>query len=145
MRRQAHDGHAPCSGVHILAVDDEVDERTLLSEAFHSHAPDLTLTAVADAAGAERHLRHGDVDLLLLDVHMPGMDGFQMLEHLRRKGLMEGVPTIFLTVSEAPQDAARARRAKADGFCTKPVSAAGMRLTVQQIRDFLSEYDRARA
>jgi CheY-like chemotaxis protein len=67
-------------------------------------------------------------DLLLLDLHMPELDGFQVIERLRARERSSGghLPVIAITARLRDQDRARCLAAGMDGFLTKPISADGL-------------------
>ena len=54
--------------------------------------------------------RRGDYALILVDVEMPGMDGFTFVEQIRRDPTLHGIPAILVTSRNAPEDSAAARR-----------------------------------
>jgi PAS domain S-box-containing protein len=79
----------------ILIVDD--DERTTL--AVRTVLEELGQTLVTASSGEEalRHLLHDDFAVILLDLHMPGMDGYQTAEMIRARKKTRSIPIIFLT------------------------------------------------
>ena len=77
------------------------------------------------ASGGHDALRSADserVDLLIFDVEMPGMTGFELLQQIRRKPGYANVPVIFVTGSGDPDVHAQAASLGASGFFTKPFS-----------------------
>jgi DNA-binding response OmpR family regulator len=99
----------------VLVVDDEADirelVRVLLERAGH---------AVIEASDGEEALRRffdERPDLVLLDVSMPGLDGWGALERIRE---LSDVPVLMLTARAAELDKVRGLRAGADDFITKP-------------------------
>ena len=81
----------------ILVVDDEPDIRVLHCRMVQEHAPDYRVLSAADGVAALEILQSTPVDLVLLDLMMPQMDGFTLLKHLRENGLNRDVPVIVLT------------------------------------------------
>src|SRR5436305_13784043 len=84
----------------LLVVDDEPNIRELLSASLRYAGFE-----VATAADGNEALRVADgfkPDLLLLDVMMPGLDGFEVVRRLRREG--RPVPVLFLTARDAAED-----------------------------------------
>lgn len=73
------------------------------------------------------------VDLMLLDINMPGMDGFQVLEKLRSIDELKNVPVAMCTTSNYDQDMERARRLGAIGYMSKPADLEQLRMVLQQI------------
>jgi signal transduction histidine kinase len=86
---------APCSGVNILAVDDHPENLQALRAMLS--APDYHITEVSSGEEALRCLLRGEFALVLLDVHMPGMNGFEVATLMRRRERTRSVPIIFLT------------------------------------------------
>jgi CheY-like chemotaxis protein len=78
---------------------------------------------VNDGEKALKCLAKMKVDLVLMDVMMPAMDGLQALAAIRAKEAAEGghLPIIMATSHDEPGDAARFKRAGADGYLTKPL------------------------
>ncbi|HTM82531.1 response regulator [Asticcacaulis sp.] len=67
------------------------------------------------------------VDLLLLDINMPGMDGFELLEEIRKDEALRPIAVVMCTGSTYDQDQARAHALGAAGYMVKPASLAQLR------------------
>jgi CheY-like chemotaxis protein len=76
----------------------------------------------------------GAPDVVVLDVTMPGMDGFETLEHLRGLDGMAELPAIFLSARVLPEDIERGRSAGAT-YLTKPFSAVALLNAVERAAD----------
>ncbi|MFB9248609.1 two-component system response regulator [Sphaerisporangium melleum] len=103
----------------ILLVDDR-EENLIALEAILSS---LDVVAVRARSGEEalKHLLGIDFALILLDVRMPGMDGFETAAHIKRRERTRNIPIIFLTVVDsAPDYAFRGYAAGAVDYLTKP-------------------------
>jgi two-component system OmpR family response regulator len=102
----------------VLVVDDEPDIRDLVQVAlrFHGFAP----VAAATGARALHLARHDRPDLVLLDVMLPDMDGFEVCRRLRAGG--HDVPVIFLTARDTPSDTVTGLTLGGDDYVTKPFS-----------------------
>lgn len=104
----------------ILVVDDipanvKVLEARLLAEYFDV----LTASDGFEAlAICDRH----QVDLILLDIMMPGMDGFEVCERLKDNPKTSHIPVVIVTALDQPADRIRGLKAGADDFLTKPVN-----------------------
>jgi two-component system cell cycle response regulator len=104
----------------ILVVDDipanvKVLEARLLAEYFD------VLTA-ADGYEALAICERSQVDLVLLDVMMPGIDGFAVCERLKASQKTAHIPVVMVTALDQPADRVRGLKAGADDFLTKPVN-----------------------
>ncbi|MCD5315158.1 response regulator transcription factor [Kineosporia babensis] len=102
----------------ILVVDDDPGIRDLLGSALEFSG--FRVTAVADVAEALRQIPDGEFDALVLDVMLPGTDGFDLVQLLRSRG--EQVPVLLLTARDAVEDRVRGLRLGADDYVTKPFS-----------------------
>jgi CheY-like chemotaxis protein len=108
----------PEKGV-ILVVDDHPVNIGLLFEML-SKAGYRVLVAEGGVAAIER-ARKGKPDLILLDVMMPGMDGFQVCESLKSDPATSGIPIIFATALTDAESRAKALNLGADDFLSKPL------------------------
>lgn len=116
----------------VLLVDDDPDDRFLVEQSWKAAGRGRPLLTLPDGrqaldyllgkgAYADRTL-HPLPCLVLLDVKMPGLSGFEVLELLRHEEALLRLPVVILTASTSPQDAATARRLGADAFFIKPSS-----------------------
>jgi two-component system, sensor histidine kinase and response regulator len=121
----------------VLIVDDDPRNRSLL-RAYLSHLYDVR--EAADAASGLRALEEGPVDLVLLDVMMPGTSGYEVCKQIKARPSTELLPVIMLTALGEQEDRNTGLEAGADDFLTKPVErrelllrvAAFLRLREQQ-------------
>jgi CheY-like chemotaxis protein len=117
------------ASISVLVVEDDAADTTLIIEALKRH-PDVSAAHAWDAAdGALRLLAAGQMrpDLVLLDIHMPRIDGFEFLDRMRRIAGMTDVPVAFLTTSSRAQDAAMAKQSSATSYVIKPASYPELR------------------
>ncbi|GAA3915291.1 response regulator transcription factor [Microbacterium invictum] len=104
----------------ILVVDDEPHIVSLVTRGLHSEGFE---TVVAEDGHQALDLAlEGDVDLVVLDVGLPGMDGFEVLRHLRASG--SAVPVIMLTARSSTRDAIEGLDAGASDYVPKPFAVA---------------------
>lgn len=103
------------SSSHIMVVDDHEDIRTLLSRYLAKNG--LRVTAAADAAAARRKLASSAVDLVVLDIMMPGEDGLSLCRHLRET---TEIPVILLTAMDEETDRIVGLEVGADDYVSKP-------------------------
>jgi DNA-binding response OmpR family regulator len=101
----------------ILVVDDEADIVGLLTELLREAGYEVS--TAADGRTAIRTLYEVQPDLVLLDVAMPGLDGWQTLERIRD---MSDVPVLMLTARAREEDKIRGFQAGASDYVTKPFS-----------------------
>ncbi len=104
----------------ILVVEDDQDIRFLLSETVSDLGYDV-LEAAEGGAGFRRAIEEHP-DVILLDVMMPVMDGFQVLAKLKEHAETHSMPVIMVSARGQEQDIMRAMRGGAWGFVIKPWS-----------------------
>jgi PAS domain S-box-containing protein len=108
-------------GVHVLAVDDDDDALTLLREILESAGARVT-TAVSGQQALSA-MKTTTPDVLLTDIGMPGMDGFELIAHVRRSAAepFGSVPAAALTAYARSEDRTRALRAGFQMHLAKPI------------------------
>ncbi|WP_397597209.1 response regulator [Silanimonas sp.] len=127
--------------LQALVVDDSATVRTQLRDAL---AQIGMVTEVADsAAAALALLEQGRFDLALLDVVMPGADGYELCRTIKHNPYTRGIPVVMLTSRSSPFDRARGALAGCDSYLTKPVSAQAFFAAVdkQLRRHFRENYE----
>ena len=102
----------------IFLVEDEMNIRRLTG--MHLQLAGYNVKELEDAAAARDALREGKPSLVLLDVMMPGEDGFSLGEDL----IKSGIPVIFLTAKTAVPDRVRGLRMGAHDYILKPFEPA---------------------
>jgi len=111
-------------GVHILAVDDNATNRTILKKmlsGFGCRPHVVSGGGEALVALRQAHENADPFELVLLDMQMPGMDGVRTLREIMRDPQVGGVPVVILTSMGQRGDAARLKELGAAGYLLKPV------------------------
>ena len=113
----------------ILVVDDEPGVRDMLCDALSiaGYRP----LAANDGFAAHLLLRDVKVDLIITDINMPNMDGYELLERLRAAG--NNTPAILLTARGEKADVTRGLKLGADDYVTKPFGLEELTLRVAAI------------
>ena len=113
----------------ILIVEDEIKTGEYLRQGFREAGfnADLVRTGVDGLHMAQE----GDHDLIILDVMLPGMDGWQVLKSLRRNG--QEMPVLFLTAKDHVDDRIKGLELGADDYLIKPFSFAELLARVRTI------------
>jgi DNA-binding response OmpR family regulator len=106
--------------VRVLVVDDDPILREFAS--VHLATPCATIDTACDVPDARTHLRNNDYDLVLLDIEMPGFDGFGLLGEIRASERLKHLPVIMLTGHDDIASIDRAYQIGANSFATKPVN-----------------------
>src|SRR6266851_3874347 len=113
----------------VLVVDDELNIRELVQVALKFHGCSVTTAATGKAA-----LRQADADrpdLIVLDVMLPDMDGFEVCRRLRATG--NEVPVIFLTARDTSSDTVTGLAIGGDDYVTKPFSVEALVARVRAV------------
>ncbi|MCW2797762.1 response regulator transcription factor [Nocardioides sp.] len=100
----------------ILIVEDEARIASFVAKGLR--ADGHLATTVADGRDGLEHALSGDFDLVVLDIGLPGMDGFEVLNQLRSQG--SSVPVIVLTARDSVTDTVSALENGADDYMPKP-------------------------
>lgn len=118
------DAEAP----HLLVVDDDARLRTLLSRYLTDQG--FRVTTAGDAAEARRSIASIAFDLLVLDVMMPGENGFDLTRSLRTESR---IPILLLTAMAEPEDRIDGLERGADDFLAKPFEPRELVLRIRNI------------
>ncbi|GAC1534563.1 MAG: hypothetical protein NVS2B4_14940 [Ramlibacter sp.] len=122
------------SGLDVLVVDDEADARQLLAQILEQCHANVRLAD--DADDALRQAAQAPPDVLVSDIGMPGVDGFELMRRVRasQDRRLATVPAIALTAFTRAEDRRRALEAGYDRFLRKPVDAAELAAMVAGLR-----------
>jgi hypothetical protein len=125
----------PLRGIRVLVVDDNADVRELISAVLQAAEADVATADSADRALEAVRLRRPDV--LLCDLHMPGIDGFELIHRLRAWERLAGpaAPIPAAAVSAYASLGRRLRHARDEfqAFLTKPVDPETLVRTVREL------------
>jgi DNA-binding response OmpR family regulator len=134
------------AGSRILAVDD-LPQNLELVEA-HLGMLGHTVVTASNGVDALRMVKENAPHLILLDVMMPGLDGYEVCRRLKADESTAFIPVLILTALSAPDEIARAMEAGADDFLRKPFSGLELLIRVRsllrlkKLRDQLENYRR---
>ena len=101
----------------ILVVEDNPQNRKLAQHILRIHAYDTVIAATGEDA---LDIADGSIDLVLMDIQLPGIDGLTATRELRKRPETKSVPVIALTALAHPTDRAAALEAGCDAYLTKP-------------------------
>lgn len=122
----------------VLVVDDESDIRSLLGSFLKSN--DYDYECAEDGEAALNAVTKKPFDLIILDLYMPKMNGFQFLRRIRIEGVT--TPVVILTASPLEQDMLTSYRTGADYFLCKPFSAKRLKDVLTFFLEDISEKER---
>jgi DNA-binding NtrC family response regulator len=115
----------------VMVVDDDRAFRLSTAELLRQEGHDVVLAG--SGAEAVKELEGQRVDLMLLDLRMPGLDGVDLVEVLRKRGV--GVPILMITGFGSIETAVRSLHTGADDFLAKPVDPDVLAARVQELLD----------
>jgi len=129
----------------ILLVDDNEDDALMAKHAFAKLAIPHQLQVATDGREALEYLnctgkfagrKNVLPDLLLLDINMPGMDGFSLLKAMKADKALRKIPVVMLTSSASHEDVSRSYECGAASFLTKPDSFDGYHSLMGQFSSY---------
>jgi two-component system chemotaxis response regulator CheY len=104
----------------VLVVEDSSTMRQLVSYTLR-RIPDVVLVEAADGRDALAKLDDIHVDVVVTDLNMPELDGFGLIEEIRKRPAIRATPIIVLTTAGSLPDQARAKELEVYTFVTKPI------------------------
>lgn len=129
--------------VHILLVEDNEGDILLTTEALSEGKISNAISVVRDGWEAIQFLEKKDnyanmdiPDIILLDVNLPKMNGFEVVKHIKSSDALKHIPVIMLTTSASPNDVLLSYQHLANCFITKPVEVNDFLHVVSSIEDF---------
>jgi CheY-like chemotaxis protein len=130
--------------LNILLIDDSVMDRYLAEEAFESQNQPCILITAESGPAALALLDTPDTplpDVILLDINMPEMNGFEVLAALKQHPQSQMIPVVMLTTSVSEHDITRAYTLHASAYLFKSMNFQAF---LEQIEKFVGFWTRAR-
>jgi twitching motility two-component system response regulator PilH len=124
-------GSAPQGGTTILVVDDSPTEQYVLKGILEGAG--YSVVTASDGEGGVEQARSSKPDLILMDVVMPGMNGFQATRKLSRDPETSEIPIIMVTTKGQETDRTWGMRQGAKDYLVKPVLAAELLSKIQAV------------
>lgn len=119
------------SAPRVLIVEDDSDSQYIY-RIFLDHHGFQVLSAGTSQEGV-RLARESKPDVILMDVSIPGMDGWTTTRLLKREPDTSSIPVIVITAHAFPEDRERAREAGCDGFLSKPCELARIKEEILRV------------
>jgi len=129
------------NGIRVLVVEDYADNRDLLTEYLTFRG--FAVSAAADGDAAIRLAREEPPDVILMDLRMPGVDGWQATRQLKADPMTAHVPVIAVTAHALRPEVQSARDAGCDAVVAKPFDIAALGDALEEFKSRgVSVFDR---
>ena len=119
----------------VLIVEDDIDDQLLFTETIHDIDPSYECACVGNGAEAISYLENTVTlpSIILLDLNMPLMNGFDFLETIKKMENFRNLPVVIFSTSSAIQDMQRTKRLGATSFFTKSNHIKEMRINLIKV------------
>ncbi len=118
--KMLHNSEQVLQGRKILLVDDDLRNTYALSKVLREHGLEVILADNGELA-LEKLDQEEDIELVLMDIMMPVMDGYEAMRRIRLQETFKKLPIIALTAKAMPEDRSKSIAAGANDYCTKPI------------------------
>ncbi len=121
--------------LHIFLVDDDVDDRLLFQEALHEIAPQskLSLADGCDMLLQLTKVESNKPDMILLDLNMPGLNGFECLDEIKNKPHFGDIPVLIYSTTANPDQVKKTYNKGATLYIQKPSSYEGIKKLMNKV------------
>jgi len=116
----------------VVMIDDEKDFSTLVKKNLEQRG-DYEVFVASDANAGIRAAKKERPDIILLDIRMPNMDGFQTLEKLKNRRDTVHIPVIMLTAIGDDESKVKAAGLFNEDYLTKPIEIAELKSKIEQV------------
>lgn len=135
--------HTNQENLKVLLVEDNPGDVRLFRESLKKTKHSIELYVAEDGAEAldflyqqNEHANAPRPDLILLDLNLPKVNGFEVLNRIKDDNELKHIRVVVLTVSDAESDVARSKNCRANCYTTKPMDAGRFETIVQTFEDF---------
>jgi signal transduction histidine kinase len=126
----------------ILVVDDDVKNIRLIRLMLNRER--YRVSSACSGSEALEVIKKNEPDLILLDIMMPGLDGFETCKQLKADEITSHIPVIMVTALQEKEDRLRAMEAGGDDFITKPIDQTELLIRVKSLLRIKRYHDRLR-
>lgn len=130
--------------IEVLMVEDNPDDIELALEAFKESSKGFNVNVALDGKEAMAYLRReGEFfesprpDLILLDLNMPRMNGFEVLEELNKDADLKNIPVVVFSISQNQDDIAKVKSFNVKTYIVKPIGLDGLLEVVKQLEEII--------
>jgi two-component system aerobic respiration control protein ArcA len=121
----------------LLIIEDDDSMQSALIRMLEPEG--YVLRMARDASELTNLLDDSPVDLILMDIGLPWIDGFELAEMLKQHSTLKDIPLLFVSGQATDQDMEKAFDIGADGFLKKPFEVSKLRSTIKQLLEMHSE------
>ena len=148
MSKSQMNGNEPRSP-RVLLVDDDAGDQYLVRRALANDVKKADLLVIDDGDTALDYLLHKSgrehapprPDLVLLDLNLPGSDGFSILSAVRAEARLESMPVVVISTSSRDEDIAHSYRLGCNAYVVKPESASTFIQVIHAVSHYWLEVD----
>jgi len=117
--------------VKVLVAEDNAVNRELLREVLEAH--DYEVVEAADGQEVLMRIEKSTPDVVLLDINMPVLDGFEVIRRIRQSSELKQLPVLAVTAYAMKDDREKVMAAGFDGYVAKPVNSAVLLREIEQL------------
>ena len=121
----------------ILVVDDDIRNIFILSELLSSHGAEIVIAYNGQEAIAKLEENNNNIDVILMDIMMPVMDGYEATQIIKENEKTKHIPIIALTAKAMQEDKEKALNAGCNDYITKPIDS---NLLISILNAYLSNH-----
>ncbi|PID85436.1 MAG: response regulator [Chloroflexi bacterium] len=129
------------SDAYIIVVEDDPNARLVTIDLLRLGGSDQCFSRKSADAAIELAIKLPQIDLLLVDINMPGKSGFELLDEIRAKPQFSQTKVVAVTAGTFEEDVQKARDAGFDGFISKPLKTTVFPSQIQRILNGESIWD----
>ncbi|MGA1862368.1 response regulator [Deferribacter thermophilus] len=115
----------------ILIAEDSATEREIMKKALEAEG--YSIVAVSDGDSALEEVRKNEYDLVILDVIMPGKNGYQVCREIKKDDLLKEIPVVIVTSKGQESDKFWGKKQGADEYIVKPFNIDVLVSTVKKL------------
>ncbi|MCX7920057.1 MAG: response regulator [bacterium] len=119
--------------IKVLAIDDQYDNLAIIQMSLHLEGFEV-ITCDNGREGIEK-AELEQPDIILLDMMMPYMDGFEVYQQLKKKKTTKNIPVIMLTAVDQPQHMEKAKKMGMEDYITKPFDPLNLATRIRYFLD----------
>jgi DNA-binding response OmpR family regulator len=116
----------------LLLIEDSETNNILVQSIFEEH-PGYTIDIATSGKEAFRYLKSTTPDLILLDLMLPDIDGFSILETLKKEPKNKDIPVVIVSAKDKPEDVKRGKKLGADDYVLKPIGVNNLFARVERV------------